>query len=334
MRVSYEEMLNEFKRILLKRGLDEATAHEAAENFAQTSLDGVYSHGINRFPRIIDYIDRGVIKPDAKPECEMKFGSMERWNGNLGLGNINAKRAMERACTLAEENGMGIVAIRNTNHWLRGGAFGWQAAEAGFIGICFTNTMPNMPAYGGKDSKIGNNPFIISLPRINGEHVVLDMAMSQFSYGKLEEYRLKEKELPIPGGYDHEGNLSSDPKVIEETKRVLPIGFWKGSGLSIVLDMLAVVLSGGNAVQDIAKEVQDEAGLSQVMIAIDPKKFNTADQIDEMVSRIVDDIKSSDVDEKIGRVSYPGESTIRRRKDNLENGIPVVPEIWNKIKAL
>ena len=334
MRISYEEMLNEFKRILLKRGLDEATVHEAAENFAQTSLDGVYSHGINRFPRIIDYIDRGVIQPNAKPECEMKFGSMERWNGNLGLGNINAKRAMERACTLAEENGMGIVAIRNTNHWLRGGAFGWQAAEAGFIGICFTNTMPNMPAYGGKDSKIGNNPFIIALPRTSGEHVVLDMAMSQFSYGKLEEYRMKDKELPIPGGYDQDGNLSSDPKAIEETRRVLPIGFWKGSGLSIVLDMLAVVLSGGNAVQDIAKEVQDEAGLSQVMIAIDPKKFNTADQIDEMVSRIIEDIKSSDVDEKIGRVSYPGESTISRRKDNQENGIPVVEEIWNKVKAL
>lgn len=334
MRISYEEMLNEFKRILLKRGLDENTAHEAAENFAQTSLDGVYSHGINRFPRIIDYIDRGVIQPNAKPEVEMKFGSMERWNGNLGLGNINAKRAMERACVLAEENGMGIVAIRNTNHWLRGGAFGWQAAEAGYIGICFTNTMPNMPAYGGKDSKIGNNPFIIALPRTSGEHVVLDMAMSQFSYGKLEEYRMKDKELPIPGGYDQEGNLSSDPKVIEETRRVLPIGFWKGSGLSIVLDMLAVVLSGGNAVQDIAKEVQDEAGLSQVMIAIDPKKFNTADEIDEMVSRIIDDIKSSDVDEKIGRVSYPGESTINRRKDNQENGIPVVEEIWNKIKSL
>ncbi len=145
---------------------------------------------------------------------------------------------------------------------------------------------------------------------------------------------MKDKELPIPGGYDQEGNLSSDPKAIEETRRVLPIGFWKGSGLSIVLDMLAVVLSGGNAVQDIAKEVQDEAGLSQVMIAIDPKKFNTADQIDEMVSRIIEDIKSSDVDEKIGRVSYPGESTISRRNDNKENGISVVEEIWNKIKSL
>jgi 3-dehydro-L-gulonate 2-dehydrogenase len=334
MRIPYETMLGEFKRILIDRGFTEEIALEAAENFAQTSLDGVYSHGVNRFPRIVDYIDRGIINPKATPECELSFGAMERWNGNFGLGNINAKRAMKRACELAEENGMGVVAIRNTNHWLRGGAYGWQAAEEGFIGICWTNTMPNMPAYGGKDHKIGNNPFIMAVPRTSGEHVVLDMAMSQFSYGKLEDYRMKGKELPIPGGYDKEGKLSTDARAIEETRRVLPIGFWKGSGLSIVLDMIATVLAGGKATHDIEKDDQNESGLSQVLIAIDPKKFNTAEEIDEMVTRIVEDVKSSEVDEEIGRVSYPGESTIKRRKENLEEGIPVMEEVWNKILAL
>jgi len=172
------------------------------------------------------------------------------------------------------------------------------------------------------------------VPRTSGEHVVLDMAMSQFSYGKLEDYRMKGKELPIPGGYDHEGKLSTNAKAIEETRRVLPIGFWKGSGLSIVLDMVATVLAGGKATHDIEKDDQNESGLSQVLIAIDPKKFNTVEEIDEMVTRIVEDVKSSEVDEEIGRVSYPGESTIKRRKENLEEGIPVMEEVWNKILAL
>jgi 3-dehydro-L-gulonate 2-dehydrogenase len=334
MRIPYETMLNEFRRILTDRGVSEDIALEAAENFAKTSLDGVYSHGVNRFPRIVGYIDRGLINVKALPECEMRFGSMERWNGNLGLGNINAKRAMKRACELAEENGIGIVALRNTNHWLRGGAYGWQAAEEGYIGICWTNTMPNMPAYGGKDHKIGNNPFIMAVPRTSGEHVVLDMAMSQFSYGKLEDYRMKGKELPIPGGYDKEGKLSTDPRAIEESGRVLPIGFWKGSGLSIVLDMITTVLAGGNATCDIEKDSENESGLSQVLLAIDPKKFSTAAQIDEMVTRIVEDLKTSEMDEEIGGVSYPGQSTIRRRKENLEKGIPVLEEVWNRILAL
>ncbi|MBO1265435.1 3-dehydro-L-gulonate 2-dehydrogenase [Proteiniclasticum sp. SCR006] len=334
MRIPYETMLNEFKRILTDRGVSEDIALEAAMNFAKTSLDGVYSHGVNRFPRIVGYIDRGIIDPKALPECEMRFGAMERWNGNLGLGNINAKRAMNRACELAEENGIGIVALRNTNHWLRGGAYGWQAAEEGYIGICWTNTMPNMPAYGGKDHKIGNNPFIMAVPRTSGEHVVLDMAMSQFSYGKLEDYRMKGKKLPIPGGYDKEGKLSTDPGAIEESGRVLPIGFWKGSGLSIVLDMIATVLAGGNATCDIEKDSENESGLSQVLLAIDPKKFSTAAQIDEMITRIVEDLKTSEMDEEIGGVSYPGQSTIRRRKENLEKGIPVQEEVWNRILAL
>ena len=334
MRIPYETMLCEFRRILTDRGVSEDIALEAAENFARTSLDGVYSHGVNRFPRIVGYIDRGIINPKALPECEMSFGAMERWNGNLGLGNINAKRAMKRACELAEENGIGIVALRNTNHWLRGGAYGWQAAEEGFIGICWTNTMPNMPAYGGKDHKIGNNPFIMAVPRTSGEHVVLDMAMSQFSYGKLEDYRMKGKELPIPGGYDKEGKLSTDPGAIEKSGRVLPIGFWKGSGLSIVLDMIATVLAGGNATCDIEKDSANESGLSQVLLAIDPKKFSTAAQIDEMITRILEDLQTSEMDEEIGGVSYPGQSTIRRRKENLEKGIPVLEEVWKKITLL
>lgn len=331
MRVPYDVMLEEFQRVLLKKGFDENTSHEAATNFAQTSLDGVYSHGINRFPRVVSYIDSGVINPKAQPTCEMKFGTMERWNGNLALGNTNAIKAMDRACELAKEHGVGVIALRNTNHWMRGGAFGWQAANKGCIGICWTNTMPNMPAYGAKDRRIGNNPFIMSVPRSNGAHVVIDCALSQFSYGKIEEYKLKEKPLPVPGGYDSEGNITTNAAEIEKTWRVLPVGFWKGSGLSIVLDMVAAILSGGNCVADIGENIGEEVGLSQVLIAIDPTKLSSTKEIDSVVDKIIDYVKESEPIQENGTIFYPGESSIRTRKDNLENGIPVVEEIWNSI---
>lgn len=334
MRVPYEMMLKEFQRVLIKKGVDEKTAFDAATNFAQTSLDGVYSHGINRFARVISYIDKGAIDPKAQPVCEMKCGTMERWNGNLALGNTNASKAMERACELAKEYGVGIVALRNTNHWMRGGAFGRQAADTGCIGICWTNTMPNMPAYGAKDRRLGNNPFIMAVPRSNGEHVVIDCALSQFSYGKIEEHKLKGKPLPVPGGYDSEDNLTTDAAEIEKTWRVLPIGFWKGSGLSIVLDMVAAILSGGNAVGDIGKNVAEEVGLSQVLMAIDPTKLSSTKEIDAIVDKIVADIKGSEPIKENGVISYPGESSLRTRKDNLENGIPVIEEIWYSIQKI
>lgn len=331
MRIPYEVMLKEFQRVLMKRGVDETTSFEAASNFAMTSLDGVYSHGINRFPRLISYLDSGTINPKSQPECEMTYGVMERWNGNLALGNTNAIKAMDRACELAKVHGVGVVALRNTNHWMRGGAFGWQAANAGCIGICWTNTMPNMPAYGAKDRRIGNNPFIMSVPRSNGAHVVVDCALSQFSYGKIEEYKLKDKSLPVPGGYDSEGNITTDPSEIEKTWRVLPVGFWKGSGLSIVLDMIAAILSGGNSVGDIGDNIGEEIGLSQVLIAIDPTKFSNTEEIDEVVNKVIDYVKESEPVQENGAIYYPGESSLRVRKDNLEHGIPVVEEIWNSI---
>lgn len=86
--------------------------------------------------------------------------------------------------------------------------------------------MPNMPVWGGTEAKIGNNPFVMSISRNNGEHVVIDCALAQFSYGKIEEYRLKEIQLPSPGSYNIRGELTTDPREIEASLRVLPIGYW------------------------------------------------------------------------------------------------------------
>ena len=111
--------------ILVKNGFDEKRAEESAKNFADSSLDGVYSHGYQRFPRVIDYIQKGYIDVNAVPEKITGFGAVERWDGHLGMGNLNAKMAMQRAVELAAQLGIGTVAMSNTNHWMRGGAYGW-----------------------------------------------------------------------------------------------------------------------------------------------------------------------------------------------------------------
>ena len=333
MRVSYDELANKFKEILVSRGFSEENAMSAATVFAKNSLDGIYSHGVNRFPRVVEYLDKGEIDASAIATVESSMTAIERWNGHRGFGPLNAKLAMDRACELAKQYGVGVVALGNNNHWMRGGTYGWQAADQGCIGICWSNTMPNMPAWGGKDRKIGNNPFIMSIPRSNGKHAVIDCAVSQFSYGKIEEARLKGNQLPVPGGYDTEGNLTTDPAEIEKTWRVLPMGYWKGSGISIALDLIATVLTNQNSVNKIGT-FGDEVGLTQIMIAIDPSKFNTAEQTDAIVDEIVADIKSSEPVKEGGEVYYPGELELKTRQDNMENGIPVIDEVWEKINSL
>ena len=329
-RVAYEEMVAQFARVLEKHGFTPSDAKDAAVIFAQNSLSGVYSHGLNRFPRVVSYLEAGEIDPLARAECISRMGSMERWDGHRGFGPLNAQRAMERACALAKENGVGIVALGNNNHWMRGGTYGWLATEKGCIGICWSNTAPNMPAWGAKDCRIGNNPFILAVPRSDGQHVMVDCALSQFSYGKLESTRLAGRQLPVPGGCDEDGQLTTDPAAIEKSGRALPIGYWKGSGLSILLDLIATLLSGGNAVHTIGT-FGDEIGLTQIMIAIDPTKFGTVEENDAVINAILADIKASTPARPDGEVRWPGEGMLRTIKENRELGVPVVEEIWESV---
>ncbi len=332
MRVSYQELYEEFLRVLLKYDFSQERAELSARLHAEASLDGFESHGLNRFPKYMSDVKAGVIDVHAEPERVASFGSLERWDGNLGPGNLNAYYSMDRAIELAKQHGMGAVALRNTNHWQRGGAFGWQAADAGTIGICWTNTMPNLPAWGAKEVRVGNNPLIIGIPKPDG-HVVLDMAMSQFAWGTIESYRLKGKELPIPGGYDSEGNLTTDPAAIEESQRPLPIGYWKGSGLTMMMDMIGSLLSAGDATVDIG-EYDTEQSISQLFLCFDLDSIAGKDFYEQKMRHIVEFVKSAETAEDAEEVFYPGERTLRTRTENLEKGVPVDEGYWKKLQAM
>ena len=111
---------------------------------------------------------------------------------------------------------------------------------------------------------------------------------------------------------------------------MLPMGYWKGSGLSIVLDLIATVLTDGNSVSKIGT-FGDEIGLTQIMIAVDPTKFNTVEQTDAIVDEILADVKSSEPIKEDGEVLYPGELELKNIKENKEQGIPVVEEVWESV---
>lgn len=331
-RVTYDVMKGELLRVLLKTGFSMERAELCARLFTDASRDGVYSHGLNRFPSFIEQVKKGNVVIDAEPERVASWGALERWDGRYGPGNLNAHASMARAIELSREHGLGAVALKNTNHWMRPGNYGWQAAEAGCIGICWTNTMPNMPPWGSTESKLGNNPIVLAVPREDG-HIVLDMAMAQFSYGQLQSHLFRGEQLPIEGGYDSAGNLTRDPAAIMETKRTLPIGYWKGSGLSVMLDLIAVMLSGGRSTYDLAEE-GGERGISQVFIAFDMTHDSEAKELADRIELIIRDLQAAKPTPDSDGARYPGEETLRRRQTNLEQGIPVEPSIWQKVLEL
>jgi len=331
-RIPYEKMKSEFTRILIKSGFSDLKAGKCAEIFSINSLEGIYSHGANRFPRFVRNVLDGYIKPDAEPSIIHGSRSLEQWNGNLGPGPLNAIFATDRAITLAGEYGIGLTALANTNHWQRGGTYGWYAARKGFIFICWTNTEANMPAWGATNAKLGNNPFVIAVPYEN-EAVVLDFAMTQFSYGKMENYSRDGMKLPFAGGFNSSGQLTADPGEILETRRTLPIGYWKGAGFSLLLDILAAIISGGLSTHQISRS-KVEYGVSQVFIAINTTHLNNASDIPASVRGIINDLMSSIPENAETRIRYPGENVVRTRNENLKNGIPVISALWQEIISL
>ena len=334
MRIPFETMCETITQAFVKAGMHPEDASVCARVHTESSCDGVYSHGLNRVARFVDYLQRGWVDAAAKPVEVKKLGVIEIYDGQRGPGILNALFATDRAMTIAAGHGIGVVTLRNTTHWMRGGSYGWKAAEEGYVAICWTNTESCMPAWGGKNTRLGNNPFVMAVPRQKG-HIVLDMAMSQYSYGKLQVTRLKGEQLPYPGGFDADGRLTSEPGAIEQTMRILPTGYWKGSAFAIVLDTLAAVLSEGLATNEIDKIQRGSCtGCSQVFIIIDPRQLGGAEFSNRVADGVAEYVNGSIPAEGVGSVRYPGESTLQKRLEQREKGILVDEGVWAEVQKL
>ena len=330
--LTHHDLQSEFRRVLLKCSLTPEKADACAKLFADTTETGVYSHGVNRFPRFVQQIRAGHVRAEAEPKKLLSLGAIEQWDACRSIGNLTATAMMDRAIALAAEHGIGLVALRNANHWMRGGSYGYQAAEQGYVGICWTNSIAVMPPWGSKECRIGTNPLIVAVP--GNPVTMVDMSMSMFSYGMLEVNRLAGRQLPVDGGFDDDGNLTRDPGVVEKNRRILPMGYWKGSGLSIVLDMIATLLSGGLSVAEVSEEMDDEYNVSQVFVAIEVDRLIDKGTRDEKLRRICDYVLTAERSDPSQAIRLPGHEFPQMKAQNKEKGIPVDERVWEKIRAL
>lgn len=330
--VKIDDLQHEYERILAKRGMQADQATKLAAGFVEMANEGTYSHGINRFPVFIEQVDKGQIKLNATPECVNSMGALEQWDCHFGPGVLNGLICTDRAIELAKQYGIGMVGMRNSNHWMRGGTYVLKMARQGMAGIASTNSIAVMPAWGGKDHRVGSNPLIMAIA--GDPPVLVDCSMSQYSYGQLQNYVLADKELPVIGGYDNEGNLTKDPHVLWSNKRLLQMGFWKGSSMSIVLDMMLTAISGGLSVPALTEDMDGEFGVSQFLIAIDISKTMSNERLSEEMKRIREYVLASEPAET-GSVMIAGsEIETFITKHAQQGGIEIHESIWSQIKSL
>jgi 3-dehydro-L-gulonate 2-dehydrogenase len=159
------------------------------------------------------------------------------------------------------------------------------------------------------------------------------MAMSQFSYGKMEVLEQLGQKLPCAGGFDKDLQLTDEPAAILESGLALPAGNWKGSALAVMIDLLVSILSGGSTTQEIGTR-SEEYGVSQLFIAFDLGQISDTENRARAIKDVTDSLRETAPIEPGGQVFYPGQQTWMRREENLEKGIPVDPDTWEKIIAL
>ena len=330
MYVSYAEAVAAMEKGLLPY-MSAEHAHHFAEIFAGNSLDGVYSHGMNRYARYLGDMKSGLCDASVmEAERVSGVGGLEVWDAHFGVGPIIAEQMANRAVGLAKEHGVACVALRNNSHWLRAGRYGLMMADAGMMGLCMTNTCMNLVAYGAKEPSTGNNPITIAIPRRAGS-LVMDMAVSQYAFGKLEIMAQEGQMLDTECGYDVDGNLTNDPKKIVESMLMLPMALWKGSALSIMIDLMASMLSLGRTSLQIGKPDDGEKGMSQLFICMNPAAVVDMDKAEAQMEETIAFLDGLEPKAGMQGVHAPGENLERTRAKNRERGIPVTEATWQKI---
>lgn len=330
--VTYEQAVTEMTRGLL-RYMDAERAEQFAQIIAGNSMDGVYSHGMNRYPRYLRTMQSGKCDPTVREiEKVAGFGALETWDAKDGVGPLMARQAAARAIELAKAHGVACVALRNNSHWLRAGRYALDIAEAGLCAICFTNTCQNLAPWGCMQKAIGNNPIAMAIPR-GDTPLLMDMAVSQYAYGKMEVMAKEGKRLNVPCGYNKAGEETCDPKEIVDGGVMTPMAMWKGNALSVMLDLMAATLAGGKTSMDMGPKSENEQGMSQVFIAMHPAAMGDMAEIEQRMQRTIDALHALPVAPGMLGVRAPGENLAAIRARHAQEGIPVAEDTWESILA-
>ena len=266
-KISISHLSNFLTGSLLACGLSSTDSATAADVVMRATLRGVGHHDVNDFPgRLKALIDGSIpVSPVYTPLAA--FAGMESWDGGGALGELVCTYAMDRAMALADVHGMGLCAVRHSNHFLAAAPYVERACEKGYVAMLLCKGGPSMGAPGRTDKTIGALPMGFAFPTNEGYPVMLDACMAYASFGLLNEKIKAGKSIPAHWGLDSDGNPTEDPAAVANGTR-MPIGGHKGFGLAILGEVLTSLLSQGCVVDEVDRINGQKAPTSHTAIAI------------------------------------------------------------------
>jgi LDH2 family malate/lactate/ureidoglycolate dehydrogenase len=318
--------------VLMKAGLSPESSAIVTKSLLCAELRGIYSHGVVRLETYIQRVETGVMKMSAPITTEMDSGAVALLNANNTFGQVAGHRAMKLAIDKAGQYGTGAVAVKNSNHFGVAAFYAGMAQEEDMIGCVFTHSSPAMAVFGTKTPLIGTNPVAIAIPA--GDHlpIVLDMSTSVVARGKIRYSALTGQSIPLGWARDPEGKPTQDAKLALKGS-LEPVGGPKGSGLSLIIDLICgvltnTVLTGG------VKTVTDMSGpalTGHFFSALDVSKFLDIKLFTANVDQVITNIKSFPPVTDGGEIFMPGEIELLQEKKRIIEGIPLDKEVMDSL---
>jgi uncharacterized oxidoreductase len=328
--------LEEFaKAIFVAAGSASGEAEIVAAHLVEASLMGHDSHGVIRISKYVDWVRSGQVRPNRHARIVSDRGALVIVDGEFGFGQVIGGEAMAIAADRAKAHGMATLAIRNSGHLGRIGAWPERLAEQGLASIHFVNTSGFgilVAPFGGADRRLSANPIAAGAPVKGGPPIVLDIATSVVAEGKIQLARNKREQLAPGLVLDGRGQPTTDPEAFyaDPPGAILPFGGHKGSGLSFFCEILAGALTGGHASHP-RSPTADRLVNNMLSIAFDPAAFGDAGEFDDDFARFVAWVKASRPIATGGRVLLPGEIELETRGERLTNGLPIDDATWRQI---
>jgi LDH2 family malate/lactate/ureidoglycolate dehydrogenase len=285
-------------------------------------------------PGLVKALRDGRCKADPELAVTRERGAICVLHCDHGPGHYTAVRAMSHAIQRAGKFGAGVCLATSTTHWGRAHAYACRAAQAGMIGLCTTNAIPNMLAWGSTQPMLGNNPLAIAAPRgPDRPPVVLDMAMSQAAVGKIGTYLREGKPVPPGWGLDATGRPTSDAAAILECGKLLPFGEHKGAGLALMMELLTGALAGEPLSQEIIQHDPSglDPGATKLFLALDVGAFVDRERFSQRVEDLISLIQAIEPGLEI---SLPGGRGWQTRDRYLAEGIPIHADIAASLRTI
>jgi LDH2 family malate/lactate/ureidoglycolate dehydrogenase len=327
--IAWKDLQAWLQKLFVAHHLPPADALTAARSLVKANLRGVDSHGVARTPMYCERLRRQVTNPRPNIALERVAPAAASVDGDDGLGLVVGQRAMAEAIAIAEEFGIGLTGVKRSGHYGMGALYILQAIKARCVGLAFTNASPALAVHGGRSKFLGTSPFSAGVPAGEGPPFVLDMACSIVARGKLRYAAQRGEAIPEGLALDQQGRPTTDGAEAFQGV-MLPMGGVKGSGLSLLMEVLSGVLTGaafGGEVRNPFTGLDGPQGTGHFFMALRADLFMPFENFQNRMQELSARVKRQDRAEGFKEILMPGEPEARNEKERQTRGIPLTEDV-------